>query len=59
LTLDLVAKLATAQLGDTSATVHVDPVDGTTSPGVIFGFVDPLAGSSARVGFDNLVVVAE
>lgn len=59
-TLDLGAKMATAQLGEDMATVPVDPGTATTTfPGVIFGFVDPLAGSTAGVGFDNLLVVAE
>jgi hypothetical protein len=58
-TMDLGAKQATAQLGDITATVPVDPgAPTTTFPGVVFGLVDPLAGSTAGVGFDNLVVVA-
>jgi hypothetical protein len=57
-TMDLVTKLGSAQLGGNSATVHLDPGGATTTfPGVIFGFIDPLGSSAARVGFDNLLVV--
>jgi hypothetical protein len=57
-TMDLVTKSGSAQLGANSATVPIDPGGATmTFPGVIFGFVDPLGSSAARVGFDNLLVV--
>jgi len=57
-TMDLATRLGSAQLGGNSATVPIDPGGATmTFPGVIFGFVDPLGSSAARVGFDNLLVV--
>jgi hypothetical protein len=57
-TVDLVAKTGTVQLGQNMALVHIIPGASTGIPSVILGFFDSLAGTTARVGFDNILVTS-
>ena len=54
---NLAASSGKAQLGPSSAMVPIAPQAKALPPGVIFGFVDPVSKSGARVGFDDLLVV--
>jgi len=54
---DLGLGTASAHLGVNSANVTLDPGSFTGLPGVAFGFIDPLVGTGARIGLDDILVV--
>ena len=59
MTMDLVASSGTAQLGPTTATLPIGPGVTMAPPGVAFGFIDLVTNSTARIGFDDVLVVTQ